>query len=78
MCVYDLCVDTHAITCIYGLQNTFMESVLAFDLYMGSRDRTQVTRLWDKCLYPPSHLADPQRQSSSKKTILGWVEVTEA
>lgn len=44
MCVYDLCVDTHAITCVYGLQNTFMESVLAFDLYMGSRDRTQVDK----------------------------------
>ena len=44
MCVYALCVDTHDITCVYGLQNTFVESVLAFDLYMGSRDQTQVDR----------------------------------
>lgn len=40
-------------------EDSFVESVSSFHLYMSSRDGTWVTRLSGKCFQPPSHLTGP-------------------
>lgn len=46
MCLHDMCVGIHVPQYIYGSQRKgfFMERVLSFQLYLGSRDQTQPTK----------------------------------
>lgn len=40
-------------------KGNFVELVLSFNLYVGSRDYSWVTGLFSKCLYQLSHFASP-------------------
>lgn len=47
--------------CVWRLEDNFVESVVSFNIYMGSEIELRLPDLCSKCLYLLSHLAGPLR-----------------
>lgn len=67
------CVGTRVTAQVWGPENTLVESVIAFCLYVGHGDRTRVVRLQGKPLCLLSHLARPISIFIRLNYILSWV-----
>lgn len=50
--VHNVCVGLCAIKCLWRSEDNFKELLLSFQLYVASRDPTQVSGLYDKHIYP--------------------------
>lgn len=49
----------HAIELVWRSEDSFVESVLSFHIYVGSKDWTQIPKLVQQALYMLSPLGSP-------------------